>query len=429
MNSKQTSLYVSLIAGSFLAFSTTSAQGLTLGSPSANQPVFLDFVSNQDSGQYVYSSEEQTAILNNIYNIYKDFSYSFTLTRPTAGDFATLIFNAKDIGGGGESIGGIDIRNLDKNGTAKIDAIPLLGQPGGPELNSQNVVALSSTIGAHELGHLAGLFHEDSYGPIGSGIPSRKPLPGDFTPAYLGPTQADETYRHLMASPSSVGQTISEAVGSVFLGEREAVKLAFNEYGSVVSEQAGAHNSIATAHPLTLASLPVPNTLLAGQNVGKRFIVDAIAAKGELSQSGESDFYSFKGLANQLFNFEVFSNVSEFRNHIDPQISIFDSTGALVPYYNGFAVNDNRSLGGYEAPTNLDSMLFDLVLPKDDTYYVKINDASSSKTGDYELFMYDFAAVPATAVPEPSDFIESLVTGFGMLAIARFWRRQGTRKT
>ena len=74
-------------------------------------------------------------------------------------------------------------------------------------------MALSASIGAHELGHLVGLVHADSFGPLGSGIPVR-PGSDALIPAYPGPNAAFETTSHLMATGGSVGSRIGDALTS-----------------------------------------------------------------------------------------------------------------------------------------------------------------------------------------------------------------------
>ena len=59
-------------------------------------------------------------------------------------------------------------------------------------------MALSAKIAAHELGHLVGLLHQDSFGPIGYG-PHAPPGGGSYNPDYPGPAagfaQQDAAHR------------------------------------------------------------------------------------------------------------------------------------------------------------------------------------------------------------------------------------------
>ena len=111
-----------------------------------------------------------------------------------------------------------------------------LGGPGEPAATSADFIGLSATIAAHELGHLSGLEHGDAYGPIGSGIYAGV-NPDLYNPPYPGPTDADETILHIMASGASVNATLQDAINDPFFGEREAIALAFGENGSPTNEQ------------------------------------------------------------------------------------------------------------------------------------------------------------------------------------------------
>ncbi len=361
--------------------STTLTLSLSLSSVAeATQLVFLDFDSRTGAGEVAYTPEQRSAILGNVEADYALFDFDFTLIQPTSGDYSTLFFND---GMGGGLADGIDFRNLNKNDTATINVNPFVGRP------DVDVVQLSSFIAAHELGHLQGLRHGDSYGPIGLGI-SNTGVPGNgaYTPVYPGPDNADETTGHLMASPASVGQTLSEANANAFFSERSAVKLSFNERGTVVGE-AGGNNSMATAQALSLASLKLPNPILAGDNATRAFVVDALAVTGSISTVGAQDFFSFTGNAGDLFTFEVMSQaLDRIANTINPQVTIFDSTGNPVNYFLADAFNDN------EFETD-DSILIDLLLPANDTYFIRVNDASGADTGDYELFFNRFATSDA----------------------------------
>ena len=100
----------------------------------------------------------------------------------------------------------LDFRDADMTGTASIQVNGILGEPLMPPATEQNWIAMSAKIGAHELGHLLGLHHEDSFGPIGQGI---MPLPngGNYNPPYPGPYDASETFDNIMTSGDSVALT------------------------------------------------------------------------------------------------------------------------------------------------------------------------------------------------------------------------------
>ncbi len=368
------------------------------------QVVLLDFDSNHSllvAQDHFYTQAERDAIQARLEADYASFHFQFTQTQPGTGPYATLFFNKTPIVGGQPQPGGLadelDFRNLNLGGTAAIDVNLLLGGQNQPPSTSANFAAFSATVAGHELGHLLGLRHLDSAGPIGFGIPARV-SPTDLLPAYPGPSQAFETNLHLMSSPASVGSTLFDAVGDPFFGEREAIKLAFDENGTAVSEQSAAHNTRATAQAITLSSLAAPNTLVSGFNYLKDFAVavtDVVGSIGLINGISEDDYYSFTGRAGDLMNIQVISNaLTRITNPIDSILRIYDATGNLVSYFNSSAVNDDE-------PEGQDSVLLDLILPTDGTFYIQVDTFTSigvpdTDTGDYELFMYRFDAGNAT---------------------------------
>jgi hypothetical protein len=215
-----------------------------------------------------------------------------------------------------------------------------------------------------------------------------------------------------MASPASVGQSLAQAIGMTRMGERAAVKLEFTEVGLVSPEVGIPHNTILTAQALSLPTFPVPNTAIPGDlNFGKLLFADAEVVTGGLAAAGETDFYKFNGSAGDIINAEVLSVVpNRFGSFdIDPMIRIFRQDGiTVVPQGAGVAFNDDE----FES---LDSALIDIVLPATETYYVQVLPFSSSDTGNYELYLYRFRAIP-----EPAAISLVIV---GVIAVASTKRR------
>jgi len=375
------------------------------GSPEAaksNAPaaVFVDFDSATAGADHVYTTVERQLILDRIRADYARFDFTFTDTAPTAGAFSTITIND------GPSLGlaeDIDFRNLNLGDDATVDVN--LGAT-----TSDQFVTLTANVASHELGHLVGLRHGDSFGPIGSGIDPNTVGAGAFLPAFPGLALADETSFHLLESD---GTFIENSVDQ-FFSERSAIKLEFNESGTVIGEEVGAKNTFATAQVLSLGSLVVPNTIEVGARAGiGDFDVDAISVIASLDSIDESDLYSFQATAGDLFNFEVISNApNRFINPVDPQITILDSAGNPVNYFGQAAFNDDE----FET---LDSIIIDLVLPNTDTYFVQVNAFSENDLGDYELFFHRFNGVVAT-VPEPS----AIAVGLLALGINAMRRRR-----
>jgi hypothetical protein len=239
------------------------------------QVVFLDFDSLTIPGEHIYTPAERDAIQAGLTADYSAFSFQFTQTIPASGPYSTIFFNDPGLTGlEGGIVGHIDWRNLDPNDIAAVNVNGLLGRAGQPAATSADFVAMSVTVAAHELGHLQGLQHGDAYGPIGAGI-YKGVAPNLYLPAYPGPVVASETVNHIMASGASVHSSLFDAINNPFFGEREDIKLAFDDHGSAVNEQAAAHASTATAQPITLAPLAVPNTVRAGVNADRVFNVHA----------------------------------------------------------------------------------------------------------------------------------------------------------
>jgi hypothetical protein len=374
---------------------------------SVYQVVFLDFGDGNVSNAHVYTPDEQQAIMARMATNYSAFQYTFTLTAPASGPYATIFFNKSSVVNNTPEPGGqsdeVDFRNLHLGGTATVEVNEFMGSgPGQLSPTSANFVAISATIASHELGHLSGLLHSDTSGPIGNGA-HNPPGAGAFRPTYPGPMAAFETTYDIMASPASVGSTLAQTTLNPSFGLRDDIKLAFATDGTVVPEQSGAHQDFIHAQSVALQPLAVPNTLRQGLDAGKTPEVTAVDVTGTIdlplsTQTSQDDYYSFQGRAGDLMNFELMSATlptDRTGGHpFDTVLDVYDSSGALLGYYgsptNSPATNDDRS-------ESTDSSILDLHLPYTGTYYVEVDsfsDATHADTqyGNYELFMYQYDA-------------------------------------
>lgn len=356
-----------------------------MATANAAQVVLLDFDTGTDGTiDYTVSMRDQIQAL--MEGHYADFDITVTQVTPGSGDYSTVFFNS---GGAGGLASQVDFRNTDMNDTAVVNI------DGFGFVTTADIVSATAIIGSHEFGHLLGLRHGDSFGPIGMGLSNTGvPTAASYTPAYPGPATGDETRNHLMASPVSVGSTLGDTTTPSWLSERSAIKLSNNEQGTVQSEGAG-------PTPLTLETPIVPNTIVTGDNAGEVFVVKLFTVAGSIGDAGESDLYTFSGLAGDVFSFEVISDLIDYReaNTVDSQISIFDSTATLVAYYATTAVNDNE----FETP---DSIIIDLVLPADDTYTIQVisSPGAPNDTGAYEVLGYSLELENEPPVAEDNDY-------------------------
>jgi len=405
----------------------------------------------------------------------------------TAKQFATIVFNKTSPSGRpGGLASEIDPGNVNLGGSAMVQINGMLGgviqssdgithiegdedafkrdfahisdiEVGAsqPAATSENYVKLSAKLAAHELGHLLGLRHQDSFGPIGTGV-HNPPGAGAYNPVFSGPTGGFETFDHIGGSPASVGSTRFSDLNDLFFGEREAVKLSFANSNPAQTTflNAGGNNTQSTAAALTPISIVVPNTLSRGLNVNKKFDAQITSIVGRIevnpaTQRSKSDWYSFTARAGDLINIDVLSNsVARFgtgadgkltpNDYLDTIVRVYNANGELVPYHDGLAVNDDT----FE-PT--DSSIVDLLLPTDGTYYIEVDSfnrfgdalgnpqnplsplnpanpnnilsnadflkrfqdsVNDTDTGRYQLMMFNFRKSNA------SDLIDS-ITGFG----------------
>lgn len=348
----------------------------------ATQAVLLDFDSDTDPDEHVYTPDERAEILEIVQDHYAGFDYAISLEPPPSGPYSIILFNGPlTTGAVGQSYH-VDFRNLIPDDSAVVNVNLLLS---GPLRTSENVVAASSLAASHELGHIVGLRHGTAFGPIGAGI-SVPPGNARYSPPFPGPPTAFETNDHVMAT-TTTGERVDELLTPKHFGERSAVRLAFNERGHVVQEVAAPHGTPESAMPLEFRRLLVPNPLPSGENAGLGFDVEAVVVVASFDAFGEVDYYEFSAAQEGVFNFEVLSDVILHRleDTTDPFMRIEDASGGTVPYYtSSTAFNDDDF-------DSTDSILIDVQLPADGVYRVGV---SGYRVGPYELFGYRFATMP-----------------------------------
>ena len=218
-----------------------------------------------------------------------------------------------------------------------------------------------------------GIRHSDAFGPIGLGVHA-PPGGSAYNPDFPGPDAAFETFDHLISSPATVGSDLFIDLRDIDFGTREAINLAFADHGTVTSEDQGSHGTIDTAQPLPLSPLTVPNTTLSGRDVGKTFEVAAAAVSGAIdidptTGQSETDVYAIAGKKGDVITFEVDSTELARLNGlatIDSVLTVVNASGQAIQYYQGTAQDDDQ----FE-PT--DSLLYDVTLPSDGTYYVEVS--------------------------------------------------------
>ena len=298
---------------------------------------------------YQYTAADKAWILASMNKDYKDFNIRFTITEPRFGDYSVIRIgdndaNPIDLGSGGILFGradSIDWGNTIRNDTAFADAslwkwlhdmavlqagifnttfTRILGAPSptgetqeerAAELNDLLVSAMrfqSANTSSHELGHILGLRHQDSFGGIGQGLPPARsgleffPERYDMFTAEGFPRVAEETFDHLMASGASTGIGLgATATVSRFISERSAAKLAANERPIEYSE-AGLNRIGKT---LVFNPIPVPNTIEDGVNQNRRLRVRDVVVNGSLEELDEVDEYKVFLRKGDVFSGEL----------------------------------------------------------------------------------------------------------------------------
>ena len=390
-------------------------------SRSNDQVVFLDFdaggaptfpVCNSDGSvfgifqDHFYTQPERDAIQARIAADYGDFDFSFTQTQPNSGEFTTLVIGQNDApldcsGGsnitvtatGGVSIlfgqaDAIDFRNQNMSDNAFADAsiwefLAQLDPSGGffeafsglsvDDFGGNLLLAVSEAVtnqtantGAHEVGHLQGLRHQNSFGAPGDGIPDTGAIsPFDFVPVFDGPSNASETVLHTMASGASVGLGLSgSTITDRFFSERSAARLTIAERGRVTSESSARR----WRGFVSLGFLSVPNTIVEGRNQNSRISVRANVIEGDIDVLDETDSYTFFGIKGEFFNAELVSVIGEglsFDDGILGQVRLYQINR------NGSETLIASNLQSFESL--FDAEIFDVELPAYGFYRVEVS--------------------------------------------------------
>ena len=387
---------------------------------------------------YPYSAEEQAQILERLRADFVGFPVEFVTSPPASGRYATIEINSNtflevlvDDANNilqytavmfGEA-DHIDFMNRIANDRATVDAnfwslLILLGDFdifydfAGLDSNavpvnlalSQVMVLSTSNTAAHELGHLLGLRHLDSFGAPGDGVNDPSTTGGAlrFVPEYPGPFMAEETHNHLLASGASVGLTFDIAAQvNRFFSERSALKLAlaFSTDYPLLSESE-------FSPPVELSDIFIPNTIVTGENAGDGpLAMQTLVVEGSIGSVDEVDTYLFSLQGNRFLTAEVISFVDA---------ATFDDVVTRLQLYQEQA--DGTFLlirESYQEIESFDPILLDVPIVAAGNYQIRVdapptvytdgsarlvpgtNPTSLSDlgrtdllTGDYQLLMY-----------------------------------------
>jgi hypothetical protein len=375
--------------------------------------VFLDYTDFQtrlnsattSAGVSSFNSSEvsqiQANILGMLQSTYANFSISFTQTAPVSGNFETLQFGATTTQTGLFGLADrIDFRNLNANDTARVYTANFSSFIETGDSRANQILEISRALGgtaAHELGHNCGLEHCDCYGDPG------------ITPANYSNTNRIQN-QHIMATGiTGLNETERESLRT--FSQLETAKLEFSaslnpNAPSVLAEQLVSHSTFATAQAVSLTSLTISKT-------------NGFALTGNISASGEVDFYSFTASANSFLTAQIISSSlsDRYANTVDSILTIFDPLGNQLFLQDDIALGATTFNSGTTYST--DSLGINIPLLMTGDYRIRVS-GFQTDTGNYELL--GIVAPPTATAPEPGTLALVLLGAF--IPVRRLTRRR-----
>ncbi|HRX83744.1 MAG TPA: hypothetical protein P5572_01855 [Phycisphaerae bacterium] len=391
-----------IVAGTLAAvFGMVAAAG---SAARAESIYYLDFAPDETGPVYTYSPVEKGIILDGLRTMYAAFPHmTFTLDEPTV-PFSRVGFNTTAIG----TSTGIDFRNIADIDSASVNALLAFDFLGITTPAPADIVKASMNLAGHEIGHLEGLRHHDSFTPIGSGVPGSAVAAG-FTPPYPGPTTAPLTLTDVQSLTTALpgGFTPAQLTADLIVGQRAAIKLAFNEDPAYYLESSlpggPAGDDSASAPSLPLKTIAVPNVTSPGDPIhGLPLVADVIAVRGATTDPFDMDYYRFFAYAGDYVQIEVLSNV------IAPRLDEFNPAVLLItpdemdPDFPGDYYSTDMS---GDEPESDDVLMIDFHVPETKDYVLAVFGQFPGHPpddfGEYELYIAEFRTAPPPPCNDP----------------------------
>lgn len=372
----------------------------TVGSPTFSVFIFSEdaFFNDEDFEvfgvfpDYVFTLEDRQAIQKRLEADFKGFDIAFTQQKPTSGDFSTIFFSNNDDAnitidletGFSFSSGffpDMDFLNQDRNDSAIIDITGIqfealmdptgtsfatyLGAPLTTSLEealSEAIVNSASNSAARDILILMGGEPHDSFGPPGQGIPDFITREA-FSPTYTGLQNATETSMHLA---DAVTDDPAVFGNDLFLSERSSLRLQlaqriFNGRFDVTEESRSTPNEI---QDIRLRSLPVPNTIVKGQNKNAALKGKAAVVSASIDEFDEKDRYRFRANAGDVITIET-------SPELDPEFDV-----SVIATLSLNLVNPDGSFteiaSNAAALDGLDAFILDAPIPSTGTYVLEV---------------------------------------------------------